>query len=97
MRSVLAGTPEPKTQRGRWQEQEDIAALLISHGVAPDADTAARMAATKTLESMSARTVERNLEALSFFGWGTVGVSAETVYRAGPLLVARTAYCRAHG
>ena len=93
---ALAGIPEPRTQRERWQEQEDVAALLVSHGVAADTDTAARMAATKTLQNVTARTVERNLEALSFFGWGTVSVSAQTVYRAGPRLVARTAYCRAH-
>ena len=94
---VLAGIPEPSTRRERWREDKDIAALLVSHGVAPDADAAARMAATQTIQDMSAHTVERNLEALSFFGWGTVGVSAQTVYRAGPQLVARTAYCRAHG
>ena len=94
---AVAGIPEPTTQRERWQEQEDVAALLVSHGVAPDADTAARTAATKTLQRMSARTVDRNLQALSFLGWGTVGVSADTVLQAGPKLVPRTAYCRAHG
>ena len=97
MRLVFAGIPEPATQRKRWQEEEDLAALLTSHGVAPDADAAARMAATKTLQKMTARTVDRDLEALSFLGWSTMGVSAEAIYRAGPHLVTRTAYCRAHG
>ena len=90
---VLAGIPESGARQG----QKDIQTLLISHGVAADADTAARMAATKTLQQMRAPRVERNLEALSFLGWGTVGVSADTVLQAGPKLVPRTAYCRAHG
>ena len=74
-----------------------IAQLLLRYGVAADEATANRQAATKSLSVMTAALVEHNLEALRFLGWDTQQTAPASVQHAGPKLVSRTAFCRAHG
>ena len=96
--SSVAGVAEPRQRRERGEEEADIAALLLEHGVAADRDAAEAKAASKTLEELKAATVKRNLEALRFCGWDARGVSAFCVRLCTPSrLVPRTAFLRAHG
>ena len=94
----IAGVPEPRQQRERGEEEADIAALLLEHGVTADRDAAEAMAASKSLERGWAATVKCNLEALRFCGWETCGISTKCVRQSSPSkLVTRTAFLRAHG
>ena len=97
MQLARAGIPFPIQRRGREEEEAGIAQLLLRYGVAADETAADRQAATKGVSDMNAARVERNLEALRFLGWDTQQVAVGTIRRAGPNLVARTAFCRAHG
>ena len=97
MRLTRAAIPLATQRRGREEEEVGIAQLLLRYGVAADKATADRQAATRSLSLMSAARVERNLEALRFLGWDTQQVSPATIRLAGPCLIARTAFCRAHG
>ena len=97
MRLARAGIPFARQRRGREEEEAGIAQLLLRYGVAADEATADRQAATKSLSCLSAASVERNLEALRFLGWDTQQVAPASVQHAGPRLIARTAFCRAHG
>ena len=97
LRLARAGIPLARQQRGREEEEAGIAQLLLRYGVAADQATADRQAATKSLSIMTAARVEHNLEALHFLGWNTQQVSPATILHAGPNLVSRTAFCRAHG
>ena len=97
MRLARAGLPFATQRRGREEEEADIAQLLLRYGVAADEAAAGRQAASKTLSIMTAARVERNLEVLCFLGWDTQQVSPATILHAGPNLVSRTAFCRAHG
>ena len=96
LRLGRAGIPFATQRRGREEEEAGIAQLLLRYGVAADQATANRQAASKSLSEMSAARVERNLEALRFLSWDNQQVSLATVRRAGPKLVSRTAFCRAH-
>ena len=93
----FSGIPLARQQRGREEEEAGIAQLLLRYGVAAGEATADRQAASKSLSRMSAACVEHNLEALRFLGWDTHEVSPATILHAGPKLVSRTAFCRAHG
>ena len=97
MRLARAGLPFATQRRGREEEEADIAQLLLRYGGAADEAAAGRQAASKTLSIMTAARVERNLEVLCFLGWDTQQMSPTALTLAGPKLVSRTAFCRAHG
>ena len=97
MQLARAGIPFPIQRRGREEEEAGIAQLLLRYGVAADETAADRQAATKGVSDMNAARVERNLEALRFFGWDAQQAAPASVRQAGPRLVSRTAFCRAHG
>ena len=97
LRLARAGIPLPREKRGREVEEADIAQLLLRYGVAADEAAADRQAATKSLERMTAANVEHHLEALRFLGWDTQQAVPSAIQHMGSKLVARTAFCRAHG
>ena len=94
----VAGVAEPRQRRERGEEQADIVALLLEHGVTADRDAAEATAASKAFERLGAAAVQRNLEALRFCGWDARGISISWVCKAAQSrLVPRTAFLRAHG
>ena len=94
----VTGVADPRQRRERGEEEADIAALLLEHGVTADRAVAEAMAASKGLERRATATVKRNLEALRFCGWDARGVSAFCVRLCTPSrLVPRTAFLRVHG
>ena len=97
LRLARAGIPLAREKREREEEEADIAQLLLRYGVAADEAAAHRQAATKTLERMTAASVEHHLEALRFFGWDTQQAVPSAIPDMGAKLVARTAFCQAHG
>ena len=97
LRLARAAIPFATQRRGREEEEAGIAQLLLRYGVAEDEATADRQAAIKSLSSMTAASVEHHLEALRFLGWDTQQAAPSAIQEMGSKLVARTAFCRAHG
>ena len=96
--SSFTGVADPRQRRERGEEEADIAALLLDHGVTADREAAQAIAASKTFEQLGAAAVKRKLEALRFCGWDARGVSPRCVYNSAPSrLVPRTEFLRAHG
>ena len=91
-----AGVPAPPPLRERNAGAASTPELLLRYRVAADAAAAAHMAANTTLKKVTPHTVARSLERLSFLGWRTEGISAQNIFQAGPKVVPRTAFCRAH-
>ena len=89
---------EPRQRRERGEEEADIAALLLQHGVTTDRAVAEAAATSKSVQEFNAATVKRNLEALRFCGWDARGITVCCI-RKGSLsrIVPRTVFLRAHG